>query len=244
MKSKKTILMISMLVTNGQANAGSPVFDVTNFGQMIQQVQQGAQQVQQGVQELAGQANQLIELKNQVMNQVTQIQQLKDQLLNLSNVSGIGDLANIGGTVQNFAAMPDKIDNLVSFQASSTIATANKVIDLADTTINPSSTTGKIFTEERQQSAINVAALRSMYTAADTRIADLQLMLNQVERSPSAKNIADLQARMQAEQIFLQNENNQLVAWGQMQQAKKDIAQQKEQEARLQVSKNHTNHQW
>ena len=72
-----------------------------------------------------------------------------------------------------------------------------------------------------------------MYTAADKRIADLQALLNQVEQSPSAKNIADLQARIQSEQIFLQNENNQLAAWGQMQQAQKDIAQQKEQEAAL-----------
>ena len=238
----KKLLNFGVLLTliTGQAHAGMPVFDATNFGQMIQQVQTGLQQVQQGAQQIAGQASQLVELKNQVMNQVQQIQQLKDQLLNLSNVSGIGNLANIGGTIQNFAAMPQKIDNLVSFQSSSAIATANKIIDLADTTINPSSTSGQVFTKERQQSAINVAALESMYKAADNRIADLQAMLNQVEQSPSAKNIADLQARIQAEQIFLQNENNQLIAWGQMQQAQKSINEQQEVEAVLKNLQNRT----
>ena len=175
----------------------------------------------------------MIELKNQVTNQVTQIQQLKDQLLNLSNVSGIGNLANIGGTISNFASMPQKIDNLVENQAAQAIQTGNKIIDLTNTTINPSSTAGQIFTKERQQSAINVDALRTMYTSADKRIQDLQALLNQVEQSPSAKNIADLQARIQAEQIFLQNENNQLIAWGQMQQAQKTINGQQEVEAVL-----------
>ena len=238
----KKLLNFGALLTliTGQANAGMPVFDSANFGQMIVNVQQGAQQIQQGAQQLAGQANQLIELKNQVTNQVTQIQQLKDQLLNLSNVSGIGNLANIGGTISNFASMPQKIDNLVENQAAQAIQTGNKIIDLTNTTINPSSTAGQIFTKERQQSAINVDALRTMYTSADKRIQDLQALLNQVEQSPSAKNIADLQARIQAEQIFLQNENNQLIAWGQMQQAQKTINGQQEVEAVLKGLQNRT----
>ena len=140
---------------------------------------------------------------------------------------------NIGGTIQNFASMPQKVTGLVENQGAQAIQTANKIIDLSSTTIDPNSTTGQIFTQQRQQSAINVDAIQTMYTAADKRIADLQALLNQVEQSPSAKNIADLQARIQSEQIFLQNENNQLAAWGQMQQAQKDIAQQREKEAAL-----------
>ena len=224
---------VLLICCNQPANAGMPVFDASNFANTIQQVQSGLQQVQQGAQQIAGQAAQLIELKNQVMNQVQQIQQLQQQLLNLSNVSGIGNLANIGGTIQNFASMPQKVTGLIENQGAQAIQTANKIIDLSSTTIDPNSTTGQIFTQQRQQSAINVDALQTMYTSANTRIADLQTLLNQVEQSPSAKNIADLQARIQAEQIFLQNENNQLVAWGQMQQQQQSINQQREKEAAL-----------
>ena len=238
----KKLLNFGVLLTliAGQANAGMPVFDSANFGQMIVNVQQGAQQIQQGAQQIAGQASQLVELKNQVMNQVQQIQQLQQQLLNLSNVSGIGNLANVGGTISNFASMPQKVVGLVENQGAQAIQTGNKVIDLANTTINPNSTTGQLFTKQRQQAAINVDALQTMYTSANTRIQDLQQLLNQVEQSPSAKNIADLQARIQAEQIFLQNENNQLVAWGQMQQQQQTINQQQETEAVLTTLQNRT----
>ena len=191
---KKIISPIVLILSFGTANAGMPVFDASAFGNTIQQVQQGVQQIQ-------GQANQLVELKNQVTNQLQQIQQMKDQLLNLSNVSGIGDIANINGTIKNFAALPQKLNT-----------TANNTANTAD----------QLLTQQQQTTTSNLAALQSVYEAGEARNADLQALLNQVEQSPSAKNIADLQARIQAEQIFLQNESNQIAAWGQAQQAQKD----------------------
>jgi type IV secretion system protein VirB5 len=201
---KKAIFInFALMLSTNNANAMS-VFDAANFGQMVQSVQNGLNQVQQGAQELVGQANQLIELKTQVMNQVQQIQQLKDQLLNMSNISGIGDLANINGTISNFAALPQKLNT-----------TTNNVI----------TTAGQLLTQQQQATVSNIAALQSVYDTAVTRNTDLQTLLNQVEQSPSAKNIADLSARIQAEQIFLQNEANQIAVWGQAQQAQKDKMQ-------------------
>lgn len=206
---KKLLTFVTLGIGIGNAQAGMPVFDASNFGQAIQQVQQGVQQIQ-------GQAQQLVEMKNQVMNQVTQIQQLKDQLMNLSNVSGIGNIANLNGTVSNFAALPQKLDTIVS-NAKSTAAN-----------------TAEMFTQQQQVTANNIAALQSVYQTAVARNADLQALLNQVEQSPSAKNIADLQARIQAEQIFLQNEQNQMTAWGQAYQAQKDQMKQTRIEQQIQ----------
>lgn len=190
---KKISILLLMLSCFSTANA-TAVFDAAAFGNTIQQVQQGAQ-------ELAGQANQLIEMKNQVTNQLQQIQQLQQQLTNLSGVSGIGGIGNINGTISNFAALPQQLNT-----------TAN----------NTANTANQFFTQQQQTTATNIAALQSVFQAGVARNADLQALLNQVEQSPSAKNIADLQARIQAEQIFLQNENNQIAAWGQAQQAQKD----------------------
>jgi len=218
---KKTMLLTALLLQLGTANAGMPVFDASAFGNTIQQVQQGVQQIQ-------GQANQLIEMKNQVTNQLKQIEQLKDQLTNLSGVSGIGDLATSARNI-----LPRDLNSATSFGNSNSIQDANKIIDLSSTSIDPNSTQGQLYTKEREQVAVNLAAIQTSYQSSYDRINNLQSLVAQIEQSPSAKNIADLQARIQAEQAFLQNESNQLAAMSQMQNVQQTVNQQREKEAAL-----------
>ena len=212
--------VLLIVFTQNQAHAMA-VFDAANVAQSIEQVQQGVQQIQ-------GQANQLIELKNQVTNQLQQIQQLKDQLTNLSGVSGIGDLA---GSVRN--TLPQNLSSATSFGNSGTIQSQNKIIELSSTSIDPNSTEGQLFTKQREQAAVNLAAIEASYQASYERINNLQTLVSQIEQSPSAKNIADLTARIQAEQAFLQNEANQLAAMAQMQNVQQTVNQQREKEAAL-----------
>jgi type IV secretion system protein VirB5 len=222
MKKSRFIFGV-LLITNcyQSANAGMPVFDASAFGNTIQQVQQGVQQIQ-------GQANQLIEMKNQVVNQLQQIKQLQDQLTNLSGVSGIGNLAE---TARNI--LPRDLSSATSFGNSNSIQDANKIIDLSSTSIDPNSTQGQLYTKEREQVAVNLAAIQTSYQSSYDRINNLQSLVAQIEQSPSAKNIADLQARIQAEQAFLQNESNQLAAMSQMQNVQQTVNQQREKEAAL-----------
>ena len=90
-----------------------------------------------------------------------------------------------------------------------------------------------MYTKEREQAAVNLAAIEASYQASYERINNLQTLVSQIEQSPSAKNIADLQARIQAEQAFLQNEANQLAAMAQMQNVQQTVNQQREKEAAL-----------
>lgn len=217
---KKLLIALVIATASNQAHA-TAVFDAANLGQAIQQVQQGVQQLQ-------GQAQQLVELKNQVTNQLQQIQQLKDQLTNLSGVSGLGNLAQSGRNT-----LPQNLSNTSSFGNSSAIQSANKIIDLSSTSINPNSTEGQLYAKQREQAAVNLAAIEASYQASYERINNLQTLVSQIEQSPSAKNIADLTARIQAEQAFLQNEANQLAAMAQMQNVQQTVNQQREKEAAL-----------
>jgi type IV secretion system protein VirB5 len=214
------IFFLALLSVNGNIRAMA-VFDAANLGQAVQQVQQGVQQLQ-------GQAQQLVELKNQVTNQLQQIQQLKDQLTNLSGVSNIGNLAQ---SARN--TLPQNLSSASSFGNSGTIQSANKIIDLSSTSIDPNSTEGRLYTKEREQTAVNLAAIEASYQASYNRINNLQTLVSQIEQAPSAKNIADLTARIQAEQAFLQNEANQLAAMAQMQNVQQTVNQQREKEAAL-----------
>ena len=217
---KKLLIVLAIATASTQAHSMA-VFDAANVAQAIQQVQQGAQQIQ-------GQAQQLVELKNQVTNQIQQIQQLEQQFKNLSGVSGIGNLAQSANNI-----LPRDLSNATSFNDSSAIQSQNKIIDLSSTSIDPNSTAGQLYAKEREQAAVNLAAIKASYQASYDRINNLQTLVAQIEQSPSAKNIADLQARIQAEQAFLQNEANQLAAMAQMQNVQQTVNQQREKEAAL-----------
>lgn len=229
---KKLISFLVLSAAFGTANAGMPVFDASNFGQAIQQVQQGVQQI-------TGQANQLVEMKNQVANQLQQIQQLKDQLTNLSGVSGIGNIATSARNI-----LPRDLNSATSFGDSNAMQSANKIIDLSSTSIKPNSTAGQLYAKEREQVAVNLAAIQASYQASYDRIDNLQALVSQIEQSPSAKNTADLQARIQAESAFLQNEANQLAAMSQMQNVQKTINEQRAIEDSLKATQSTSNHHW
>ena len=210
----KIIFVMALFLAFGTARAGMPVFDASNFAQAVQQVTTAAEQLNQ--------------LKSQVQNGMQQLQQLQQQFQNLSGVSGIGNLATSARNI-----LPQNLSSATRFGNSNAIQDANKIIDLSSTSIDPNSTAGQLYTQQRQQSAVNLAAIQASYQASFDRINNLQSLLNQIEQSPSAKNTADLQARIQSESAFLQNESNQLAAMAQMQNLQKTITKQQEVEAAL-----------
>ncbi|MDD1606967.1 MAG: hypothetical protein LUQ18_00345, partial [Methylococcaceae bacterium] len=136
--------------------------------------------------------------------------------------------------------LPKDLASATSFGNSDTIASAKKIMDLANTSINPSSAAGKLYTEERQQNAVNAAATQAAYQASFDRMSNIQTLLDQIEQSPSAKQIADLQARIQSEQVFMQNETNRLLSMAQMRESQKDLRQQQEVETALKETQDRT----
>jgi type IV secretion system protein VirB5 len=62
-------------------------------------------------------------------------------------------------------------------------------------------------------------------------------LLNKVNNAPDEKDIQDLQARIQAEQTLLQNEQIRLASLAQLAQAQRDIATQQAREIRIQSTK-------
>ena len=62
-------------------------------------------------------------------------------------------------------------------------------------------------------------------------------MLDMVNQAPDDKDIQDLQGRIQAEQILLQNELIRLASLSQLQQSQKDIAVQQASEILMQSTK-------
>lgn len=67
-----------------------------------------------------------------------------------------------------------------------------------------------IYDKTRDKLAIDEAMTQEAYRQASKRIQDIQVLLDKLKDTPDAKDIADLQGRIQAEQAMIQNERVKL----------------------------------
>lgn len=219
MKSIKKLLgMIVATVSLGfgsAAHAGIPVIDASNLAQQIQQVLSWGKQ--------------FVQMKEQLT-------QLKQQYDSLNGARGMASLVNDPATRKYLPA--DYATILSSGYAdSATIKAAAKVIGISDTYIGAATDTAKAFDSNATQAALNRATAAAGYKQADDRFEKIQVLLDKVSAAPDAKDIADLQARIQAEQTMMANEANKLAMLGQLAQAQRDMAAQRSVEMRIKASK-------
>lgn len=218
MKSFKQLLGM-MIATAGlgfgnAAHAGIPVFDGSNLAQQIQQV---------------------ISWGKQFTQMKDQFDQLKKQYDALNGSRGMASLVNDPAMRKYLPA--DYASILTGGYAdSATIKAAAKVIGIDETYIGAATDTAKAFDSNATQAAINRATAAAGYKQAHDRFEKIQVLLDKVSAAPDAKDIADLQARIQAEQTMMANEANKLAMLGQLAQAQRDLAAQRSIEMRMKAS--------
>lgn len=198
------ICLTASLLGGNTANAGIPVIDAAAVTQAVLQVQSWAQQFQQ------------------MQAQFTQMQQ------QYTSLNGIRNMASLVNNPALRAYLPQNYQQILNsgYGNSSAIRTASKVWDITQTPLSPTSDTGKAYEANGVQAALNRATAEAGYQAASNRFADIQVLLDQVNAAPDAKDIADLQARIQAEQVMMANEQNKLAMLGQLAAAQKDLEHQ------------------
>jgi type IV secretion system protein VirB5 len=210
-----TVTLFLGLAIGTSAHAGIPVIDAANLAQAIQQVTAWAQQYQQMAQ---------------------QIQQLQQQFQNLNGVRNMASLVNNPAARQYLPADYQTIltNGVGQWQA---IYDAAKKFDIGNTTLSASSDVAQAFAATAKQAAINRAGAELAYSTASQRFADIQVLLDKVNDAPDAKDIADLQARIQAEQVMMQNEANKLQMLALLASAQRDLEIQQAREISMKSSK-------
>lgn len=207
-------LMFGLALGN-PAHAGIPVIDAANLAQAIQQVMAWAQQYQQ---------------------MVEQIQQMQQAYNNLNGVRNMGSLVNNPASRRY---LPDDYQTILSNGVGQweAIRDAAKKFEIASTSLSASSDAARAFEQVAKQAAINRAGAEEAYRTASQRFSDIQVLLDRVNSAPDAKDIADLQGRIQAEQVMMQNEANKLQMLAQLSSAQRDLQIQQAREISMKSSK-------
>ncbi len=240
----RVFIFILSLVYGGSSFAGLPVLDETSI---MQNTVSWAQQ-------FSAMASQLGQLKQQYETMQQQYQQLQQTYQSISGIRNMGDIANnpalrkylpndyqqtlqLGTGVAN--GQYGGLDGSVNAMKQ-----ASKIMDIQDTGLDPESPAGKAYQNGQNQAALNRVLAEESFKQSGARIDSLQQLLNKVNDSPDEKDIQDLQARIQAEQVMLQNESIRLASLAQVQQAQKEIANQQVIEMRIQSIKGSTPSGW
>lgn len=203
------------LAAGNPAHAGIPVIDGANLAQAIQQVVAWAEQYQQ---------------------MVEQIQEMQRAYNNLSGIRNMGDLVN-NPLARKY--LPDEYQEILSNGVGQweAIRNAAKKFEIASTSLDASSDAAKAFEQVAKQAALNRAGAEEAYKTASKRFQDIQVLLDKVNAAPDAKDIADLQGRIQAEQVMMANEANKLQMLAQLASAQKDLHNQQVNEIAMKSSK-------
>ncbi len=228
---------LSLVVVGDAQSTGIPVVDVAA---LTQNASSWSQQVM-------GMANQLKQLQQQYQTMQQEYQQLQQTYQSISGIRNMGDIANnpalrkylpsdyqqtlqLGNGVAN--GQYGGLDGAVNAMKQ-----ASKILDIQDTGLDPNSPAGKAYQNAQNQAALNRVLSEESFKQSGERIDGLQQMLNKVNQAPDEKDIQDLQARIQAEQILLQNEQLRLASLAQLQQSQRDIATQQASEILMQSTK-------
>ena len=212
------------MASAGQASAGIPVIDVANLAQGIQQVVAWGEQYAQMVQ--------------QIQSLQQQYQQAQQTYSSISGIRGMASLVNNpalrtylpSSWTQSLTLMTSPGSYTTLAGSAAAIRDASKIVDVTATALPPTSLLGQAYTGAQDQAAINRAMSEAAYNAASDRTTAIQTLLDKINDAPDEKDVLDLQARIQAEQVMVANENAKLLALSQLQQAQRDIQAQRARE--------------
>ena len=219
------------IFAGNQAQAGIPVIDAANLLNSAQQVIAWGQQYGQMV--------------DQIRQLEAQVTQARATFNSLNGVRGMAGLVN-DATLRTY--LPPDWNQTLSLMSSpgaytglsgsiSSIKSAARIVGLADTGLGAGTDAGKAFVGAQNQAAVNRGVGEAGYAAASNRIAAIQALLDKVNDAPDQKDILDLQARIQAEQVMVQNESVKLAVLAQLQQAQRDLASQQAREISIKATK-------
>ncbi|MET3135227.1 type IV secretion system protein VirB5 [Oxalobacteraceae bacterium GrIS 1.11] len=229
---KKFLRILAFVVGifgGSQAFGGIPVIDVTSVA--VQQTQ-----LAQAIQQVAAWAQQYEQM-------VQQIQQMQQQIQNTTGGRGFSALLNDSTFQAARRMLPPDAQTLLSLANGGSygnLASSINSIKQATTSLNSgsfsSATAANQWQADLNRAASNKALSMEAYTDAIQRLQNLEGMISQVSQTQDPKAIGELQARINAEQGIIQNEQAKIQAMSMLVSAEKQIAEQQARETSIKTA--------
>lgn len=210
-----SLAFLFALLGGNAAHAGIPVLDVANLAQAVQQV---------------------LSWKQQYDQMVSQLQQMQNQYNSLTGARGLGDILNnplLQGVVPADVA---NVYTSINQNGYSGLTSAAQSIRNASMIYNCENRTGQdkqiceaLLNSNAQQQAYQQNALQII----TQRVSQIQSLQSQINATQDPKAIAELQARIAAENTQVSNDSNRLAVMQALAQSQQQAAVQQAKEREL-----------
>ncbi|UVC12460.1 P-type DNA transfer protein VirB5 (plasmid) [Rhizobium sp. TH2] len=212
--SRAALATILILSAGGAAGQGIPVIDQTAIAKQIESIVQLKAQ---------------LDALNQ---QIEQAQQLYGSLNKLTNMAEVASVLNDPDVRQ--ALPPDfaAIESLLKGQSTDTFGDSASNFLENNSTYRTSADDfyAQELTRIQNQNAGQMTLGQQIYDTATKRISGIDQLRQQISTASDAKDVADLQARLQAETAFLQNDVLRMEGLKMVQQAQVQVDDQRKAE--------------
>ena len=233
MKSAKrfvfTFLFVGILFSSTKAHAGIPVIDVAALVEAVMQVVSWVQQAEQMIEQIKSLDNQLQQAQQQY-NSLTGTRNLGD-IFNNKQLQGVvpTDLKSVYGSINSGGY------NGLTSDAKS-IRSANMIYNCADRTGGSKTACEAILNLPSQNQAYQQNAL----DLTQQRVLQIQSLQDSISTTEDPKAIAELQARIAAENVQVSNDANRIALMQAMAASQQQAAEQAQKERVLKMYSNTT----
>lgn len=213
----------TLFLSNPSFAGGIPVIDVTAIAEAVKTLVQLEKQFDELQQQTGISAEQLEALTGarglaDLVNDPSSRYYIPAELGEVLKLT-----ADMGGG--DYDELEDRIQEIMS---------ATRIMDVDEVGLEVGSTHSIDFSANQNQVALNSALAEQAYNEANKRTQNLQVLLERINIAEDPKEIADLNARIAAEQLMLTNETNKLTALQQSQTAYRERQSQRTLEKRIQ----------
>ncbi|MGR9431314.1 P-type DNA transfer protein VirB5 [Rhizobium leguminosarum] len=215
LKTGLALVLMAALVPVGTVSAqGIPVIDETAIAKQIESITQ---------------------LKSQLDTLNQQLQQAQQLYASLNKVTNMADVAGLLNDPSIRKALPQDFNAIEGLlKGNGTGVLGNSASKFLDDNSTYRTSANDFYAQElaraQNQNAGQMSLGQQIYDAATKRIDGIDQLREQISAAADAKDIADLQARLQAETAFLQTDVLRMQALQMVQQAQVQVDDQRKAE--------------
>ncbi|MGR9263615.1 P-type DNA transfer protein VirB5 [Rhizobium leguminosarum] len=215
LKTGFALVLMAALVPVGTVSAqGIPVIDETAIAKQIESITQ---------------------LKSQLDTLNQQLQQAQQLYASLNKVTNMADVAGLLNDPSIRKALPQDFNTIEGLlKGKGTGVLGNSASKFLDDNSTYRTSANDFYAQElaraQNQNAGQMSLGQQIYDAATKRIDGIDQLRQQISSAADAKDIADLQARLQAETAFLQTDVLRMQALQMVQQAQVQVDDQRKAE--------------
>lgn len=211
--------LVSVALAGQQfAYAGVPVIDGVSNGMRVAEF---AQTVVQWGKEIA-------EMQAQYQQLVQQYQQMQETHASMNGNRAMGGLAR-----SDYGYLAGDWQSVISEADYSAVLEASQIVDASQMGLSIDSDAMRVYQSSQNQNALSLSISEQGYDQVSSRFQSLNDLLNKVNGAVELKDIQDLQARIQGEQMLLQNEQNKIALLAQLQSGQREVLDQQSREVAI-----------